>query len=213
MKPTRSLVVSAVFFLVAVGVAGWLYPELPAQVPSHWDLHGNVNDTLPRFWAAAAPALVILGLALLSVVLPRISPRRFEIAPFARAWDIVMLATQGVMLVTGLSALLAGAGYAMPMPMIALLSVGVLYMVFGNYMGKLRRNFFIGIKTPWTLASQAVWERTHRLAGWLFMLAGAVAIVAALAGLPAWVVLAVLLGAALYPCVYSYVIYRRLEQA
>lgn len=213
MKSTRSLFVSVVFFVVALGVAGWLYPQLPARVPAHWDLRGNVNDTLPRFWAAAFPAAMIFALALLCAMLPRISPRKFEIAPFARAWDIVMLATQGVMLVTGLSALLAGAGYAMPMPTIALLSVGVLYMVFGNYMGKLRRNFFIGITTPWTLASETVWERTHRLAGWLFMLAGVVAIVAALAGLPAWVALAALLGAALYPCVYSYLIYRRVEQA
>lgn len=212
MKPARSLIVSTLFFVVAAGVAAWLYPQLPARVPSHWDIHGRVNDTLPRFWGAAFPALAILGLALLTAVLPRISPRRFEIAPFARAWDIVMLATQGMVLVTGLCALLVGAGYALPMPVIALLSVGVLFMVIGNYMGKLRRNFLIGVRTPWTLTSAAVWERTHRLAGWLFMLAGVVAVVAALVGPSPWIALLALAGAALYPCVYSYLVYRKLER-
>jgi uncharacterized membrane protein len=77
-------------------------------------------------------------------------------------------------------------------------------------MGKLRKNFFVGIRTPWTLASDAVWERTHRLAGWLFMLGGLVAIVATLAGASFWIAIAAILAAGLIPCIYSLVIYRRL---
>lgn len=211
MKFTRILMVSAVFFLIAVGAAVWLYPQLPAQVPTHWDLQGHVNGTMPRFWGAAFPALMILALGVITPLLPLVSPRRFEIAPFARAYGIVMLAVQGVMLVVGLSVLLSGAGYALPMPTIAMLSVGALLMVLGNYMGKLRKNFFIGIRTPWTLASDAVWERTHRLGGWLFMLAGLAMVVGVLAGAPAWLMLVMIVVAVLIPCVYSYLVYRRLD--
>lgn len=211
MMLTRTFLVSAAFLLIAVLAAVWLYPQLPAQVPTHWDLQGHVNGTMPRFWGAAFPALMILALAVITLLLPRISPRQFEIAPFAHVYGIVMLAIQGMMLVVGLSALLAGAGYAVPMPIIAMLSVGVLLMVLGNYMGKLRKNFFIGIRTPWTLASDAVWERTHRLGGWLFMLAGVVMVAGALLGAPAWLAPVAIAGAALVPCVYSYLVYRRLE--
>ena len=205
-----TLAVSVAFVLIAVAAAVWLYPQLPAQVPTHWDLYGNVNGTMPRFWGAAFPALSILGLAILTAVLPVISPRRFEIAPFSSVYSLLMLAVQGVLLVIGLSMLLAGAGYAVPMPTIVALATGVLFMVVGNYMGKLRKNFFIGIRTPWTLASDAVWERTHRLGGPVFVLAGLLLVLGGIAGAPAWATFAVVAVAALIPCVYSYVIYRHI---
>jgi uncharacterized membrane protein len=84
-------------------------------------------------------------------------------------------------------------------------------MVMGNYMGKLRKNFFAGIRTPWTLANDEVWERTHRMAGWVFMLAGLVTVIAAFAGAPLMVAIYVLVGAALIPAIYSYVIYQWLQ--
>ena len=204
-----TLAVSALFILIAVVAAVWLYPELPARVPTHWDLQGNVNGTMPRFWGAAFPALMIFGLAMLTAVLPVISPRRFEIAPFASVYNLLMLVVQGVILVIGLATLLVGAGYAVRIPTVAALATGVLFMVLGNYMGKLRKNFFVGIRTPWTLASDAVWERTHRLGGWVFMLAGLLLVLGAIAGAPLWVSFSVIVPAALIPCVYSYVIYRQ----
>jgi len=211
MKFTRSLVVSAIFILVAVGVAVWLYPHLPNRVPSHWDIHGQVDDYLPRFWAAAMAPLTMAGLAILMVLLPLISPRRFEIRPFVRVYITLMLASQGFVLVIGVVTLLAGAGYAVPVPLVVMLAVGVLFMVLGNYMGKLRKNFFVGIRTPWTLASDAVWERTHRLGGWAFMLGGVVLIIGALVGGVLWPVIAAVVIVAAIPMVYSFVIYRRLE--
>lgn len=125
MTINRTLMVSALFILVALVAAVWLYPRLPAQVPVHWNLHGQVDGTLPRLWGAAFPALIILALAGLTVLLPLISPRQFEIQPFAGAYGVMMLAIQGMMLAVGLAVLLAGAGYALPIPVIALLAVGV----------------------------------------------------------------------------------------
>lgn len=211
MKFPRSLLVSVVFVLIALAAAAWLYPRFPAQLPVHWNIHGQIDRYAPRLWVAVMPALVITGLAALMVLLPAISPRKFEIKTFGPIYVILMLATQGVQLVVGLAVLLAGAGYAVPIPTVAMLSVGALFMVLGNYMGKLRKNFFVGIRTPWTLASAGTWERTHRLAGWLFMLGGLMAIVATLARAPTWLPLSALLAAALVPCAYSFWIYRALE--
>ncbi len=207
---TRTLIVSTVFFLIAVSTAVWLYPELPAQVPTHWDLQGHVNGTMPRFWGAAFPALMILTLGILAPLLPLISPRHYAMTPFANVYGIVMLATQGTLLVIGVSTLLSSAGYAVPMPTIVLLAAGVLLMVLGNYMGKLRKNFFIGLRTPWTLASDAVWERTHRLGGRLFMLAGLVMVVGVLVGAPSWLTPSAIIAAILISCAYSFWIYRRM---
>ena len=89
--------------------------------------------------------------------------------------------------------------------------MGVLFIVIGNLLGKVTRNFFVGIRTPWTLASEEVWYRTHRLAGKLFVAAGLFMVVASLAGLRLWPLFVSLGVAALVPVVYSYVIYRRIE--
>lgn len=211
MKHVHAIAASALLVLVTLGVAVWLYPELPAMTATHWNAQGVADGWTPKFWAAAIPVLVELGIAVLVPVLPRISPRRFGIEPFAQTYRLLMLVLQALLLVILVAALLAGAGRRVPIPLVVTVSVGALLVVFGNYMGKLRKNFFIGIKSPWTLASDAVWQRTHRLAGWLFVLAGVVWIAAGLAGLaPGWPVGAAV-AAAVIPWVGSYFIYRRVE--
>lgn len=211
MKPSQTLYVSVLFLLILLAASVWFYPDLPARVPVHWNAEGQVNGYMPPLKAVAMPIGILVLLSVLTVLLPRISPRSYEIAPFATAFGIVMLAAQALILIVGLCILLNAVGHPVNMPRISLCALGLLLIVQGNYMGKLRKNFFAGIKTPWTLASDAVWERTHRLAGWLFVLAGCVIVVAVLAGMPPWVSLATVLAAALIPAVYSYFIYRRLE--
>jgi uncharacterized membrane protein len=211
MNFNRSLLVSAAFIVIGVVAAVWLWPKLPAQVPVHWNFHGEVNGHRSRLWAALFPIFGVAGTALLTWLLPVISPSRFRIEPFASVYTVLMLVVQGFLLVMGVVTLLAGAGYPLPVPKIAMLSVGALFTILGNYMGKLQRNFFIGIRTPWTIASETTWERTHRLGGKLFVLAGVVVLAGTLFGLPFPVSLAVLIVAGVVPAVYSYFIYRRVE--
>jgi uncharacterized membrane protein len=212
MKRTGTWIVSVIFVVVMLGVAVWIFPQLPARTPIHWDAHGNVNGWAPRFWAAAIPVLLVAGLAVVFALLPVISPRKFEIAPFARTYGIVVLATLAFMLVVGTIALLAGAGYHVSVQLVAPVAVGALFMVIGNFMGKFRKNFFVGIRTPWTLTSEVVWERTHRLAGWLFVLAGLGWIVGGLLHASPVVLVVVALAAGFIPVIYSYFLYRRVER-
>lgn len=211
MNYQRSLLVSAAFILIGALAAIWLWPKLPAQVPTHWNLHGQVNGYHSREWAVLFPVLGVAVLALVTWLLPVISPNHFRIGPFGPIYIGLMLVVQGFILVLGISKLLAAAGYALSVHGIAMLGIGALFMILGNYMGKLRRNFFIGIRTPWTIASETTWERTHRLGGKLFVLGGLIVLVGTLFGLPFPVAMAVLLVAGVYPALYSYVIYRRVE--
>jgi len=211
MKQTGTRIVSLIFVAVMGGIAAWIYPHLPAQTAIHWDEHGVAGGWAPRFWAAAFPVLLMAGLALLFAILPVISPRKFEIAPFTRVYGIIVLATLAFLLVVGTVALLAGAGYHVSMELVAPIAVGALLMVIGNFMGKFRKNFFVGIRTPWTLTSDVVWERTHRLAGWLFVLAGLVWIVGGLLHASPVVLVVAALAAGFIPAIYSYFLYRRVE--
>ncbi|WIG55818.1 MAG: hypothetical protein OJF61_001606 [Rhodanobacteraceae bacterium] len=211
MKQTGTRIVSLLFVIAMLAIAAWIYPHLPAQTPSHWDADGNVNGWMPRFWAAAIWPLTMCGFALMLAVLPVISPRKFEIAPFARTYGVIVLATLAFLLVVGTVALLAGAGYHVSMELVAPIAVGALLMVIGNFMGKFRKNFFVGIRTPWTLTSDVVWERTHRLAGWLFVLAGLAWIVGGLAHVSPTMLVAISFAAGFIPAIYSYFLYRRVE--
>lgn len=211
MNFNRSLLVSAAFILIGIVAAVWLWPKLPAQVPTHWSFDGQANGHRSRLWAALFPILGVAALAFVTWLLPVISPNRFRIGPFGPIYIGLMLVVQGFMLVQGVAKLLAAAGYALSVPRIVMFGIGALFLILGNYMGKLRRNFFIGIRTPWTIASQATWERTHRLGGKLFVLGGLIVSIGTLFGLPSRAAMTVLLVAGVYSALYSYVIYRRVE--
>jgi uncharacterized membrane protein len=213
MKPVRSLFLSVLFLLMLLAAFLWLYPQMPALVPVHWNAHGQINGYATPIKAVATPMILMAILALLTVVLPIISPRGYEITPFISVFVIVMVAVQAFVLITALGVLFNAAGHPMGRFMLwMLLPIGVLLMIVGNYMGKLRKNFFAGIRTPWTLASDEVWERTHRVGGWLFMLAGLIVVVATLVGAPVVFSVVVIAVAAFIPAVYSYFVYRRVER-
>ncbi|HET7561779.1 MAG TPA: SdpI family protein [Rhodanobacteraceae bacterium] len=215
MKSLRSWIVSGVFVLIAVVAGVWLYPRLPASVPTHWDLEGHANGWSPRWFAVALWPASIAFMAILAWLLPVISPRKFEITPFADVYRGLMLVVQAFLLVVGVCVMLAGTGQHVPITKVTLLGAGVLLMVIGNYMGKLRKNFFIGIRSPWTLASDATWARTHRFAGWLFVFAGAawVAVSLTAAGRHVWPLVVIFVVVACVPYAYSYVVYRRVVKS
>ena len=200
------LLVIAMFVVVAT-----LYPSLPDPMPTHWNADGQVNGWMPKFWGAYFLPLLMTGMWLVFLVLPKISPHGFEMEPFLRAWGVLKVTILVLMAFIGYLALRAAMhGGELPQTPI-FVAIGILFAVMGNLLGKVTRNFFVGIRTPWTLASEEVWYRTHRLAGKLFVIGGFFVVAASLAGLRLWPLFVSIGVAALVPVVYSYVIYRKLE--
>ena len=202
------LLVLAGFALVAV-----MYPGLPDPMPSHWNAAGQIDGWMPKFWGAMLIPGIMAVLWLTFLVLPRISPRGFEMDPFVRAWGFLRVAILAYMLLVGVLVLQAAKTQGEISQRVLLGGMGVLFVVMGNFLGKVTRNFFVGIRTPWTLANEEVWYRTHRLGGKCFVAAGLFVLACALAGLGFWVMIGAILVAAIIPVGYSYVIYRRLESA
>lgn len=208
--PSRGPWIGLALLVVALAVPAVLYGSMPHDVPSHWNAYGQVDDTIAKplgpFVGTIACAFV-LGLYL---VLPRISPKGFDLERFRGAYDAIMLTLVGTMAVVSVAVSLAAAGYAVPVGAMIGTSVGALFAVIGNYMGKVQRNFFVGIRTPWTLASEEVWLRTHRVAAKLFLASGLVMAVSSFFGPAIIVGVAAVLIASFVPVVYSYVLHRRL---
>ena len=195
--------------LVSIGT----YPFLPAIVPSHWDASGQVNGTMPKWLNAILyPGisivlfLVLRGLVQIGPSLGGSSARRANKAIV----NLILVAILLFMLVVQLTTTAIALGVRIDITLIISLALSLLFIFLGNYMGKLRRNFWAGIRTPWTLASETVWERTHRLAGWLFVGAGLLGIILSFVPpLRIWGLVVAILLASFIPVGYSYYAYRR----
>jgi uncharacterized membrane protein len=196
------------------------YDDLPAQVPVHWDAHFDPDGFSPKQEVLKTffilPGVMAL-LCVLTLMLPWLSPRHFEVTTFRSTYGYVMMlivALMGYLHVATLWGAMQPAENKTIFMRFFLGGICLFLALIGNVMGKVRRNFWVGVRTPWTLASEAVWNRTHRLAAWLFVAAGlaAFALVMVLPPAAVWVAFVVIVPATLVPVVYSLVLYKRLER-
>lgn len=203
------------FTLAALALlAGLLaFQHLPDPMPTHFDAAGHPNGWSSRLVGVLIMPVLIAVIAGLFWVLPRISPKGWGMRGFEDTVAVLALVTECFLLLVDVAMLRSARTGAPLSPGLVVFGVGALFAVMGNRFGKVRRNFFIGIRTPWTLADEEVWLRTHRLAGRIFVVAGLGTMLAALLPGPAafLAMIPLLVGAALVPVVYSYVIYRELH--
>jgi uncharacterized membrane protein len=196
---------------LAAAVSVWAYPRLPETVATHWNLQGTPDGYSSRLWAVAMMPLLTLGLTGLFNVLPKVDPRRENYAKFL---DSYWLIANAVLVFTGVADALIlanGLGYTVQVDRLLPLGVGLLFAFLGNYLTRVEPNWFIGIRTPWTLSSDTVWRKTHRTAGWLFVVGGLVIAAGAFAPrgvfLPLFVATIVLVAG--IPVVQSYILWKR----
>ena len=188
------------------------YPHLPETVPVHWNAHGQVNGWGPK-WSLLVygPGVMVLMVAL-TAVLPWLSPKKFEVDSFRATYLYIMIAIVAMFAYIQILVLLSGLGVALDIGRAIEGGVCLLITLLGNVLGKVRRNFYVGIRTPWTLASDAVWNRTHRLGAKVFFFGGLIGLAAVLLHAPFWVPVIAIVAAALVPVIYSLIYYKQLER-
>jgi len=208
---TRAATIASLGLLaLAISAALVLYPQMPDPMPSHWNVAGEVDGYMSKFWGLFLMPLIGAGVFLLFLAIPRIDPLKANIAEFIGAYNVMMVLLIGYLLYIYSLTLLAALGRQFNMTLMLLPAMGVLFIAIGYLVGKAKRNYFVGIRTPWTLSSDTVWERTHQLGRWMFIGAGVVSILCAFLGESGfWVFTIAMLLAAFVPVVYSYALWRR----
>lgn len=208
----RFILVYLAALLIVLGMVATIYPELPARVPVHWNAAGEIDGWDERHTLLIHSAF-LLGLAALWLVLPKISPQRFAVDGFESTWWFSGMLM--VCLIAYLQCVHLWAAYrpGFPMDRAVLGGLGLLFVLLGNVMGKVRRNFWLGIRTPWTLANERVWYATHRLAARSMVAGGLPPLLAAFGVLPVVLAVVVMVVSALVPVAFSLVYYKRLERA
>lgn len=162
------------FILVAFGASVLVYGRLPDRIPSHWNAAGEIDSYTSRFPGAFMMPTIALALWGLFRLLPKIDPRRQNYAKFQGMYDALIAAVIGFLCLIHIGILAFSLGWPIAVDRLVVGGVAVLFLVLGNLLPRARPNWFVGLRTPWTLSSDRVWERTHRVGGYAFVLAGLV---------------------------------------
>jgi immunity protein, SdpI family len=211
----RKLIPGLAALIAAAGFSLWAYPQLPAQVATHFDLDGSPNGWSSRLVASILVPAIGLFLVGVFTFAPRLDPRRANYALFSSTYWIIVNAV--LVLMGALHILMLGKalGWAVDMTTVVGLGVGGLFILLGNLMTRIRPNWFVGIRTPWTLSSDTVWRKTHRFGGIAFAIAGVCIAATALVHI-SWMRYAafgVAAAAVLGSVIYSYLLWKREQDA
>ena len=210
MTTKRTLILIVLLAVVALAVSLWAYPNLPEMVPSHWNLQGEVDGTMQRTTMVFLLPGLMLFLGLLLLFIPTIDPLRSNVERFRGAFNWFIVGMTLFFLLMHVLTILAGLGVSFNMTIVLIPAVSVVMIGIGFVLDKTKPNWFLGIRTPWTMSSPNVWEKTHRLGGLLFKIGGVV-LLAGMAFSPQTgflLMIGLILAITLVTVVYSYFAYR-----
>lgn len=206
-------VIAGIFVIINIIIGIWAYPRLPEQVPSHWNLAGQVDGYSGALTGAFLLPLITLGVYILFWIIPRIDPQKANYLKMGRVFWIVSTTLVAFLSLMYWGTIAVALGYLETLPRWYFSGIGIIFILLGNYFGKIKFNYTFGIRTPWTLANEEVWAKTHRFAGPIWIVGG---ILMALAGVlpaawtePLFGIVIVLI--AVVPMAYSYLVYRKLS--
>lgn len=208
-KYKRTLIITSLVLLIPVVVGLLLWDQLPDPMPSHWNIHGEVD-------AWSSKASTVFGLPALMMVMQWVCLFASTADPKHKNFNPSMLKLMlwicpGISLILCLMVYPAALGYSVPIETIMPLVMGVLFMVIGNWLPKCEQTYTMGIKLPWTYASEANWNATHRFGGKVWFFGGLTMILTALLGC-FWILIVIIALMVILPTVYSYLYYRKYEK-
>jgi uncharacterized membrane protein len=203
-----------IVILLSFLIAGYAYQVIEEDtVATHWDSEGNVNGYMSKLWGLFLLPLISVGIYLLFLFIPKIDPLKKNIQKFRKDFDLFILMILLFLLYISIITTLANMDYVFNMTTMLLPAIGLLFYYIGSIMKKFKRNWFIGIRTPWTLSSDEVWKKTHKLASILFKITGVIILLGIF--FPpkylTWFILIPTFTTVILVVVYSYLEYKKIK--
>ncbi|NLK65361.1 MAG: SdpI family protein [Tissierellia bacterium] len=207
MKVDKLLIISTIICLLPIILSLIMYDKLPDTMPIHWDIKGNPDNYGSKFFAVIGLPLMMAGLNLITHFALNTDPKRANPSIVLKVIGKLTIPFMTVTLVP--ITIFAGLGYDIPIEKIVPAFVGLLFIVIGNYLPKSKQNYTVGIKLPWTLNNETNWNKTHRLAGYLWMIGGVLMFVNSFLKIY-WthVFFSIILCMVFIPAIYSYILYK-----
>ena len=212
MRVTKLDIVNAALVVVSFAVVAALYKVMPEQVPVHWRMDGSADRYVAKpFGPYVGPAFSALLFIVLQA-LPRISPEGFRMDGFLGPYRWLQLAVHLALLAFCATLALQGLGYTDTTNRVVFFVWGIYFVWAGNLLPKFQRNFFVGVRTPWTLVDDGVWFRAQRRAGWLLVVSGITSCLAGVLGLGVTSIAIAVFASITIPAILSYFDYRRVRR-
>jgi len=203
VKLIRFAIIAGLIFTFALTIA--IYPTAPDRIVSHWNAAGQADGYMSKFWGLFLIPLIMTGFVALFAVLPRIDPYKKNYEKFRDYYEGFILLFVFFMLAIQIQIILWSIGYQISPNLTFPVLIGILFIYIGFLLGHAEQNWFVGIRTPWTLSSKTVWKKTHQLGGKLFIIAGVISCAGIFAGAYAfWLILVPALAVAVITVAYSY---------
>lgn len=203
-----------VFCIVVLSfiIGAYFYPQLPDKIASHWNTQGSVDGYMPKLLGVFLLPLILIGICLLFFIIPKIDPLKNNIGKFKNYYEGFIVLFSVFMLSVYMQLILWNIGIELSPNFIFPIGIGILFFYIGILCENSKRNWFIGIRTPWTLSNDKIWDKTNKLGGKLFKLAGIISIIGVFFHDYAllFVIVPVIL-VAVFTAVYSYVEYRKVK--
>jgi len=187
------------------------WPRLPERVASHWDIDGAVNGTMPRFWLVLMMPILAVALAGVLTIAPKVDPKRRNFPLHADAYWVVANAVLLFLALVHVLVIGYNLGWPIQLQVVMMPGLGLLFIVIGNVLTRVRPNWIFGIRTPWTLSSEVSWRETHRIGGYGFVGVGVAVLITSIVA-PTTAIYVMLIGmsiATLLAVVWSYVAWKR----
>jgi len=208
MKKVIIIILGVIITSIIIGI--FLYLKMPERMAGHWNERGQVDGYIPKFWGLFLMPIISLALFLLFLLIPKIDPLKENIAKFRKYFDLFVLLIIIFLFYLYLLTIIWNLGIGFNMIQALIPAFGILFYYCGVLVENAKRNWFIGIRTPWTLSSDLVWEKTHRIGGKLFKLSGIISFLGLFfLNYALFFVLIPTIFTAIYTVVYSYFLYQK----
>ncbi|MCY8858354.1 SdpI family protein [Bacillus atrophaeus] len=198
--------------IIVLTILTWVftYSSLPNDLVTHWGINGDADDYSSKFNAMMTFIGIMIIQYILMVIIPKIDSKN-NYKTFMRPYMAIFNTMFAVLFIINLITISTGLGYDLPIPYLGSFVLGAIFMVFGNFIQKVKPNFFLGIRTPWTLSNERVWKDTHRVSSKLFVLAGVIIMLTAFfpSTYKESIIFTAAIGCIILSIVSSYFIYQR----
>lgn len=176
MNIRKSEITIIAIILLSFVIGTYFYPMMPEKIASHWDSKGRVDGYMSKFWGLFLMPLISVGLFLLFVLIPKIDPLKMNIDKFRKYYDGFVVLVIAFLFYIYILTILWNTGIRFSMIQFMAPAFGILFYYAGILTENAKRNWFIGIRTPWTISNEKVWEKTNKVGGRLFKIAGIISL-------------------------------------
>ncbi len=211
MKKINKIIITEFsILLIVLLITLFLWNDLPEKIPLHWNINGEVDRYGNKLTGLLGLYSIPLIFSILYPIFRKIDPKNKKYKQFEKTWKIFNIVIFSFFIYLYLITIFLTLNPKYSIEPFILSGIGIMFIVMGNYMSKIKQNYFIGVKTPWAIENEDNWNKTHRLAGVCFVISGLIFITKLFLNInPIYILLPVILSCAIIPILYSYILYRK----